>query len=46
MPCIGSGDLDAINVNTKGSSVINIIIELCNGVYSQVPILRAVVLPF
>ena len=24
----GSGDLDAININTKGSPVINIIIEL------------------
>ena len=38
---IGSGDLDAININTKGSPVINIIIELSNGVYGQVPILGA-----
>ena len=43
---IGSGDHDAININTKESPVINIIIELSNGVYSQVPILGAVEGPF
>ena len=36
---ISSGDVDAININTKGSPVIDIIIELSNGVYSEVPIL-------
>ena len=42
---IGSGDLDTININTKGSPVINII-ELSNGVYSQVPFLGALEGPF
>ena len=36
---ICSGDLDTININPKGSPVINIIIELSNGVYGHVPIL-------
>ena len=39
---IDSGDLDDININMKGSPVINIIIELYNGVYGQVPILGGV----
>ena len=43
---IGSGDLYAININTKGSLVINIIIELSNGVYGHVPILGGVEGPF
>ena len=43
---IGSDDLDAININTKGSPVINIIIELHNGVYGHVPILGRVEGPF
>ena len=43
---IGSGDLDAININMKGSLFINIIIELSNGVYSHVPILGGVEGPF
>ena len=43
---IGSGDLDAININMKRSPVINIIIELSNGVYGHVPILGAVEGPF
>ena len=42
MVTIGSGDLDAININTNGSPVINIIIELSNGVYGLVPILGGV----
>ena len=46
MDTIGCGDLDTININTKGSPVINIIIELSNGVYSHVPILGAVEGPF
>ena len=43
---IGIGDLDDININTKGSPVINIIIELSNGVYSRVPIFGALEGPF
>ena len=43
---IGSGDLDAININMKGSLVINIIIELSNGVYGHMPILGGVEGPF
>ena len=43
---IGSGDLYTININKKGIPVINIIIELSNGVYGQVPILGAVEGPF
>ena len=43
---IGSGDLDTININTKESPVINIINELSNGVYGQVPILGAEEGPF
>ena len=43
---IGSGDLDAININTEGSPVIYIIIELSNGVYGQLQILGAVEGPF
>jgi len=44
MDTIGSGDLDTININTKGSPVINIIIELSNGVYGHVPILMETIL--
>ena len=43
---ICSGDLNAININTKGSPVINIIIELSNGIYGQVPILGGLEGPF
>ena len=43
---ISSGDLDTININTKGSPVINIIIEPSNGVYGHVPILGGVEGPF
>ena len=42
---IGSGNLDAINIDMKGSPVINII-ELSNGVYGHVPILGGVEGPF
>ena len=43
---IGSGDIDTININTIGSPVINIIIELSNGIYGHVPILGGVEGPF
>ena len=46
MVTIGSGDLDDININTKGSPVINILIELSNGVYGHVSILGGVEVPF